>query len=276
MISEKTIISCALVGGATKREQTPYLPITPQEIADQAVDAWKAGAAVVHIHVREDDGTPSMNFDRFKFIVDNVRSRCDVVINLTSANFGSSIAERIRPFAELKPELASLDCGTMNWAYAAIFENSPEFLTAAAKKMLEVDVKPEIEIFDSGMIDNTNFLIKQGLIKQPAYYQFVLGAAGGARATVKSLVHLVDSIPPGSHWSAFGIGKSNLDILYAALALGGNIRVGLEDNIYMSKGILAKSNAEFVEKAARIVREFNKQPATPDEAREILGLRKKK
>lgn len=275
MSNDKIIISCAIVGGGTKREQTPYLPITPQEIADQAVDAWKAGASVVHIHVREDDGTPSMNFDRFKYIFDNIRSRCDVVINLTSANLGSSIAERIRPFAELKPELASLDCGTLNWGHTTIFENSPEFLTAAAKKMLAVNVKPEIEIFDAGMLDNAVYLIKQGLIQEPAYFQFVLGAAGGAPATVKSLLYLVESLPAGSNWSAFGIGKSNLDILYAALALGGNIRVGLEDNIYMSKGVLAKSNAEFVERAVRIVKEFNKQPATPDETRELLGLKKR-
>ncbi len=275
MGNDKIIISCALVGGGTTRQQTPYVPYTPQEIADQAVDAYKAGAAVVHLHMRDDNGVPTMDMDRFRCTVNSIRERCDVLINLTSANFGSSIEERIRPFSELRPELASLDAGTMNWGHSSIFENSPEFLETAARKMMEVDVKPEIEIFDPGMLDNTNYLMKQGLIKEPPYFQFVLGAAGGMPATVKALLYLVESIPRDANWSAFGIGKSSLDIMYAALALGGNIRVGLEDGIYMKKGVLAKSNAEMVERAVRIIKEFNKEPATPDEARAILGLRKK-
>jgi len=274
MLDDKVIITCALLGGETNRSQTPYVPITPQEITDEAVAAYEAGAAVVHIHVRDDAGKNSMDFARFKYVVENVRKRCNIVINLTSACFATSIAERIRPFAELTPELASLDAGTMNWAYKTVFDNTPEFLNAASQKMLETGVKPEIEVFDAGMIDNANYLIKQGFIKQPPYFQFVLGAAGGAPATVKSLVYLVESLPPGAKWSAFGIGRNSLNILYAALALGGNIRVGMEDGIYLKKGVLAKSNAQFVERAVRIVKEFNKEPATPDEAREILGLRK--
>ena len=275
MLNDKVIISCALVGGITKKSHTPYVPITPDEIADQAVEAYEAGAAVVHIHVREDDETPSMNFERFKYIVEKIRNKCNVVINLTSANFNTSIEDRVRPFYELKPEIASLDAGTMNWGYKDIFENSPEFLNIATKKMLEVGVKPEIEIFDTGMIDNTKYLIKKGLIKEPPYFQFVLGAPGGMPATAKALLFLVESIPKNSKWSAFGIGgQKHLDIMYAALALGGNIRVGLEDNVYMKKGVLAKSNAEMVERAVRIVKEFNKIPATPDDTREILNLKK--
>lgn len=276
MLEDKVIICCALVGGVTSRQQTPYVPITPEEIADQAVDAWRAGAAVVHVHVREDDGSQTMNFEKFEKVVKSIRSRCDVVINLTSACFGATIEERIRPFYELKPELASLDAGTMNWAYREIFENSPEFLETAAKKMLEAGVKPEIEIFDTGMINNATHLAKKGLIEEPLYFQFVLGAAGGMPASVKNLLFLVESIPPGSIWSAFGIGlRNHLEIMYATLALGGHIRVGLEDNIYMKKGVLARSNAEMVERAVKIVRLFNKEPATPDEAREILHLKKK-
>jgi uncharacterized protein (DUF849 family) len=274
MLEDKVIITCALLGGETKRSQTPYVPITPQEIADQAVEAHAAGAAVVHVHVRDDDENNSMDFARFKYVVEDVRKRCNVVINLTSACFATSIPDRMRPFAELKPELASLDCGTMNWAYRAVFDNTPEFLNAASQKMLAVGVKPEIEVFDSGMIDNAMYLVRQGYIEQPPYFQFVLGAAGGASATVKSLLYLVESIPPEAKWSAFGIGKNSLAVMYAALALGGNIRVGLEDGVYMKKGVLAKSNAELVARAVRVVKEFNKEPATPDEARQILGLRK--
>ena len=274
MANDKVIITCALLGGVTSREQTPYVPITPPEIVEQAVDAYKAGAAVVHIHVRDDNAKNCMDFDKFKYVVESVRARCDVVINLTSACFATSIPDRIRPFAELKPELASLDAGTMNWGYEGVFDNTPEFLNAAAKKMIEVGVKPEIEVFDTGMIDNANHLIKQGLIQQPPYFQFVLGAAGGAPATVRALQFLVDNLPAGAHWSAFGIGYRSLEIMYATLALGGNIRVGLEDGIYMKKGVLAKSNAEFVARAVRIVKEFNKEPATPNEAREILGLKR--
>ncbi|MBV1759100.1 MAG: 3-keto-5-aminohexanoate cleavage protein [Dethiosulfatibacter sp.] len=277
MLENKVIISCAIVGGVTKREHTPYVPILPDEIVQQAVDAYRAGAAVVHLHVREDDETNTMNFDRFKYITESIRKQCDVVINLTSACFNTSIADRVRPFYELKPELASLDAGTMNWAYSVVFENSPEFLNVASQKMIEVGVKPEIEIFDTGMIDNAKHLMKKGLIEDPPYFQFVLGAPGGMPATAKALLFLLESIPANSNWSAFGIGgQGHLDVMFAALALGGNIRVGLEDNVYMSKGVLAKSNAEMVERAVRIVKEFNKLPATPDEAREILKLKEKK
>ncbi|SDY67473.1 3-keto-5-aminohexanoate cleavage enzyme [Proteiniborus ethanoligenes] len=272
---EKVIISAALTGVSTFREQTPYVPITPEEIADQAYESWKAGASIVHIHVREEDGTPSMNFEKFEKTVKLIRERCDVVINLTtSGGIGLTDEVRIRPFYELKPEIASYDAGTMNWQHRTVFENRPEFLEKLAKRMKEVNVKPEVEIFDTGMIYNTMYYASKGLIDDPIYFQFVLGAPGGMTATVKNLLHLKESIPEGSIWSAFGIGKGHLPIMYATLALGGNIRVGLEDNIYYSKGVLAKSNAELVERAVRVVKEFGKQPATPDEAREILKLRK--
>lgn len=274
---DKVIICAALTGASTFRKHTPYVPIMPEEIADQAYDAWKAGASIVHIHVREKDGTPSMNFENFQKAVSLIRDRCDVVINLTtSGGIGLTDEERIRPFYELKPELASYDAGTMNWQHRTVFENRPEFLEKLARKMQEVDVKPEIEIFDTGMIYNAMYYADKGLIDSPMLFQFVLGAPGGMAATVKNLLHLKETIPEGSIWSAFGIGKAHLPIMYATLALGGNIRVGLEDNIYYSKGVLAKSNAELVERAVRVIEEFGKQVATPDDAREILGLEKLK
>lgn len=272
---DKVIVSAALTGAATFREQTPYVPITPEEIAEQAYESWKSGASIVHIHVRDEDGTPSMNFEKFRKVVLLIRNKCDVLINLTtSGGIGLSDEERIKPFYELKPEIASFDAGTINWQHRTVFENRPEFLEKLANKMREVNVKPEIEIFDTGMIYNTMYYAKMGLIDDPKYFQFVLGAPGGMIGTVKNLLHLKESLPDGAIWSAFGIGKSNLPIMYATLALGGNIRVGLEDNIYYSKGILAKSNAQLVKRAIRVITEFGKKPATPDETRKILGLRK--
>lgn len=273
---DKVIISAALTGVATSREQTPYVPITPEEIADQAYESWKAGASIVHIHVRDDEGKPTMDFQKFEKAVKLIRERCDVVLNLTtSGGFNLTEEDRMKPFIELKPEIASYDAGTINWQNYTIFENHPLFLERLGKKMQEVDVKPEVEIFDTGMIYNTMYYAKKGLIDKPIHFQFVLGAPGGMTATVKNLLHLYESIPEGSTWSAFGIGKAHLPIMYATLALGGHIRVGLEDNTYYSKGVLAKSNAQLVERAVRVIKEFGKEPATPDEAREILKLKRR-
>jgi len=179
---------------------------------------------------------------------------------------------RMKPFILLKPEMASYDCGSMNWQNTTVFENSPKFLEKLGLKMQEAGVKPEIEIFDVGMIYNALYYLKKGVLKAPLHFQFVLGAAGGMPATVENLVYLKNLIPEGSTWSALGIGKGHLPILYAALALGGHVRVGMEDNILYSKGVLAKSNVEFVERTKRTVHEFGKEVATPDEARRILGV----
>jgi uncharacterized protein (DUF849 family) len=271
---EKLILTVAPTGAWPTKKETPYVPLQPEEIADEIYNCYKAGASVAHIHVRDDKDQASMDFDKFEKTVRLVRERCDIVINLTtSGGLGLDDDVRMKPFIELKPEIASFDCGSMNWAHSTTFINSPPFLEKLGEKMKEKNVKPEIEIFDSGMFYNAQYYLKKGILEAPAHYQFVLGAPGGMAATVENLVFLKNLLPENSTWSAFGIGKMHLPIQYATLALGGHIRVGMEDNIYYSKGVLAKSNVEFVERAIRLANEIGREVATPDETREMLGLR---
>lgn len=275
-LDNKVILTVATTGAWPKKTDTPYVPITPEEIAEEIYACWKAGASVAHIHVRDDESNASMDFDKFKETVELVRAKkdCDIVLNLTtSGGIGLDDEVRMKPFIHLKPELASYDCGSMNWQHNTVFENSPAFLEKLGLTMQEAGVKPEIEIFDVGMLYNALYYLKKGVLKAPLHFQFVLGAAGGMPATVENLVYLKNLIPEGSTWSALGIGKGHLPILFTALALGGHVRVGMEDNILYSKGQLAKSNVEFVERTIRTVHEFGKEVATPDEARQILGLK---
>ncbi len=274
-LDNKVILTVATTGAWPKKENTPYVPLQPEEIAEEIYACWKAGASIAHIHVRDDQGNASMDFGKFKKTVELVwaKPECDIVLNLTtSGGIGLDDEIRIKPLVELKPELASYDCGSMNWQHNCVFENSPSFLEKLGHEMAEANVKPEIEIFDVGMIYNALYYLKKGVLKAPLHFQFVLGAAGGMPATVENLVYLKNLIPEGSTWSALGIGKGHLPILYAALALGGNVRVGMEDNILLSKGVLAKSNVDFVERTKRSIEAFGKTVATPDEARQILGV----
>lgn len=273
---EKVIITAALTGAFPRKDLNPNIPTTPQEIADQAYECWKAGAAIVHLHMIDDEGKGTMNKDRFAETVRLIKEKkdCDVILNLTtSGDLNATEETRMAHIIDLKPEMASYDAGTMNWMNNSVFFNTPPFLDKLGNCMIENNIKPEIEIFDAGMIYNTLYYLKKGSLKAPLHYQLVLGAAGGTAATVENLVYLKSLIPEGSTWSAFGIGKQHLPILYATIALGGHIRVGLEDNIYYSYGQVAKSNAQFVERAVRIIKEINKEPATPSEARKILGLK---
>jgi uncharacterized protein (DUF849 family) len=232
---------------------------------------------VAHIHVRDDEGKSSMDYNKFVEVVNLIRSSdCDIVLNLTtSGQLGLPDEARYRHIVDLKPELASYDCGSMNWLHTSVFENHPRFLEKLGIVMQENNIKPEIEIFDAGMVYNALYYLKKGVLKAPLHFQFVLGAAGGMTATVENLVFLKSLIPEGSTWGALGIGKGHLPILYTTLALGGHVRVGMEDNIMYSKGVLAKSNVDFVERTKRTVAEIGKELATPDEARAILGLTKR-
>lgn len=272
---DKTIITVAVTGAFPTKEHNPNIPLTPKEIAADVVECWKAGAAIAHLHMRDDEGKGTMSKEKFKETVDLIRSQCDIVLNLTtSGDLYATEETRMAHVIELKPEMASYDAGSMNWMHSGLFLNPPQFLEKLGKVMLENNVKPEIEIFDAGMVYNSFYYIKKGVLKTPAHYQFVLGADGGTAATVENLVYLKSLIPPEATWSALGIGKGHLPILFATLALGGHVRVGMEDNVYYAKGRLAKSNAEFVARAARLICEANKTVATPDEARQILGLKK--
>ncbi|WP_347451489.1 3-keto-5-aminohexanoate cleavage protein [Acetoanaerobium noterae] len=274
-LDNKVILTVAPTGAWPTKKETPYVPLQPREIANEIYACWKAGASIAHIHVRDDEDKSSMSFEKFEETVRYIRETdCDIVINLTtSGQLGLDDEARMKHVIELKPDIASYDCGSMNWMHSSVFENSPRFLEKLGLAMQENNVKPEIEIFDAGMIYNALYYLKKGILKAPLHFQFVLGAAGGMDATVENLVFLKSLLPENCTWGALGIGKGHLPIMYAALALGGHVRVGMEDNVFYSKGVLAKSNVEFVERTKRIVKELNKEIASPDEARQILGLK---
>jgi 3-keto-5-aminohexanoate cleavage enzyme len=274
----KRIITVATTGAWPKKENNPNVPIEPAEIAQEIYNCWKAGAAVAHIHCRDNEGNAAMIFEKFEETVSLLRAKkdCDIIINLTTSG-GVNLKEedRIRPFYELVPDMASYDCGTMNWQNTTIFENNPKFLEKLGTLMQEKGVKPEIEVFDPGMIYNASYLMKKGFIKPPLHFQFCMGVAGGIRASVKNLVFMketMEEVAPGSTWSAFGVGSGAMEILYTAIAMGGHVRVGMEDNVFYRRGVLAESNVQFVAQAKRIIEEFGYEAATPAEAREILSL----
>ena len=280
----KRIISVAVTGAWPPRKDNPTLPVTPQEIADDVYECWKAGAAVAHIHVRNDDGTPSTEFERYKETIEKIREKkdCDICINITSSGgtlgAGSDDEDdeaRIKPIRELLPEMCSYDCGTLNWQYNTIFENHPRFLEKLGLETQKLNVKPEIEIFDPSMIYAAEYYMKKGILKAPCHFQLMLGAAGGVKATIEDLVMLKNRLPEGSTWAASGIGRGHVPIMMATIAMGGHLRVGLEDNVFYSKGVPAKGNVQLVSRAKRLLEEAGYEAATPDEAREILVLVRK-
>lgn len=277
-MTNKVFITAALTGAVTPKDINEYIPMTPEEIAEDAYNCWKAGAAIVHLHMRDDNGKGSMEEARFKKSIDLLRAHkdCDVVICCTSSGtrHPTTSQERMVHFKSIREiEMGSYDAGTFNWGTDGIFENSPQFLVELAKCYRENDVKAEIEVFDMGMLGNAKHYLKTGVLDAPLYCQFVLGVLGGMEATVDNLQYLVRHMPEGSKWSAFGIGKDHLPIMFAALALGADgIRVGLEDNVMFAKGVKA-TNVMLVERAVRVVKEFGKEIANSAEAREMLGIR---
>ena len=278
----KTIITAALTGAVTPAGYK--IPETPEQIVEEAYACWKAGAAVVHIHTRAEDGLGAMNTDAFRKIVEGIRAHkdCDVIINCTSS--GASPAhpatdeERYRHHETVPGiEMGSYDAGSFNWMPGGVFMNTPQFLEKLGDLYMEKGIKPEIEIFDVGMLGIADYFVKKGHLPTPCHYQFCLGVLGGMPATVENLLYLKDHIPAGSTWSAFGVGAGHLPIMYAALALGGHIRVGLEDNVVYGKDADGKkilaTNLMLVERAVQAVKTFGNEPATPAEAREILGIK---
>lgn len=271
----KVIITAATTGAFPTKKNNPNVPLTPREIADDVYACWQAGAAVAHLHMRDDEGLGTMNKEKFRETVELIRGKCDIILNLTtSGDLNATDETRMAHLIELKPEMASYDAGTMNWGHTGVFMNTPPFLEKLGTVMQELNVKPEIEIFDAGMVYNSLYYLKKNVLKAPLHFQFVLGAPGGTAATVENLVYLKSLIPQDSTWSAFGIGAGHLPILFATLGLGGHVRVGMEDNVMYAKNRLAASNAEFVERAARLIKEANQEVASPDEARQILSLKK--
>jgi uncharacterized protein (DUF849 family) len=270
---DRVILTVAPTGSTTSRDKCPYVPLTPQEIAEETYLCWKAGASAVHLHVRDGDGKACMDYEKFEEAVKLIHDRCDIVINMTTAGgFGVPNEERIKPL-DLMPDLASMDTGSMNVQGDFVFHNSIEFLEALGKRTIELDIKPEIEVMDTGMVYTAIDLIKNGYIKDPPHFQIVLGMKNGMAATVKNLVYIQSLLPANATWGAFGVGRSHMPIFLAVLALGGHVRVGMEDNIYIDRGVLAKSNADFVERAKKIIELSNKKVATPNEFRQMLNLR---
>ena len=272
-LSNRVILTVAPTGSSTPAAKCPGLPVTPAEIAAETYECWKAGASVVHLHVRDDQGNASMEYEKFRESVALIREKCDIVINMTTAGgFGVPDDERILPL-DLIPEMATMDAGSMNVKGDFVFHNSVAFLEKLGRRAQELGIRPEIEVMDTGMMYTALRLIEQGYIKSPPHFQMVLGMENGMAATVENLVYMKNLLPPGATWSAFGVGKAHLTILMATLALGGHVRVGMEDNIYLDAGQKASSNVDFVERTRRIIELNNKRPATPEETRAMLGLR---
>jgi len=270
----KMIVTVGVTGSRITREQTPYIPITPEEIAVSGIEAWRSGASVIHIHVRDPrTGLGTQELSIFKEVVDRIRGETDAILCLTTSGIPGRnlpIPERLQPLA-LKPEMVSFDAGSLN-LNQTVFLNPPEFLETLARETLDRGIKPELEVFDAGMIHTCIRYLEKGLLKKPLHFQFVLGTIGGMPATAKSLLHMTEILPEGSTWSVIGSGASQLSMVMMGMVMGGHIRVGLEDNIYYSKGVLAKTNAELVERVVRIAKEYGRDIATPAEARKIFRL----
>lgn len=274
----KTIITVATTGAWPKKADNPNVPMTPVEIAEDVYACWKAGAAVCHLHMRDEAGNGTMSVDKFRETQRLIRAHkdCDIVINMTtSGDLNATVETRQCHLKELKPELGTFDCGSMNWQHNALFLNPPQFLEALGITMQESGVKPEIEAFDPGMIYNAAYYLKRNILKAPLHFQMCMGAAGGIKGSTKNLLFMketMEAVAPGSTWSAFGVGSSAVEMLYATIALGGHVRVGMEDNVMYAKGRLAESNVQFVERARRVIEEYGNTVATSADAREILGV----
>ena len=273
---DKVIITAAVTGSRNMRDIAPYIPYTPEEITQSCIECWNAGASIAHIHVRDPKtGLGVQDLELFRQVVSPLKEKTDLILSLTTSGIAArnlSIEARLIPL-ELKPELASFDAGSINLG-GGVFSNPPEFLDLLAKMMKKEGVKPELEIFDLGMIITTLRMRDEGKLEDPLHFQFVLGTPWGAPATPKTLLFLYEHIPENATWSVIGIGKGHLPISMMGLIMGGHIRVGMEDNTYYNRGEIAKTNAQFVERIVSIAREYGREVASPSEARAILGLRK--
>lgn len=270
-VSDAVVITVAGVGAEVTRAQQPHLPLSPDEVGEEYRRAHEAGAAIGHIHGRKPDGTPTQDLETFRAYSAAIRSRCPIIQQFsTGGAVGMSVEERI-PALALRPEMATLTLGTCNFG-DGIFENSLPTIREILERIREHGSTPELEIFDDGMLATADALFNKGLLTPPAHFDFVLGVPGAAAATAENLLHFARAIPAGCTWTAAGIGRQQTRIATMALALGGHVRVGFEDNIYYRRGELADSNARFVERVARIAREIGREPASVDVARQILRL----
>lgn len=273
----KLIITAAICGAEVLKEHNPAVPYTIEECAREAKSSYDAGASIIHLHVRNDDGTPTQDKNRFKDVMDAIYKLCpDVIIQpSTGGAVGMTNDERLQP-TELIPEMATLDCGTLNFGGDDIFENTENTIKYFGTKMIERGIKPELEVFDKSMIDMALRLGKKGFIQNPMHFDFVMGVNGGISGELRDFVFLRGSIPADATYTVAGVGRYEFPLAAAAIIDGGHVRVGFEDNVFLSKGVLAKSNGELVAKVVRMAKELGREIASPIEAREILGIKVKK
>lgn len=290
-MAASTVITCAVTGNLTRPEQTPHLPITPEQVANACLAATDEGAAAVHIHVRDPQtGRPSMEVAHYREVMERIRKRnTEVIINMTTGPGGRFVPspddpkvaaagttlrpplERLRHVQELLPDICSLDLNTMNFGPDVVI-NTPANVRKMAQAIRDAGVLPELEVFDSGDIHLARDLLAEGVLEEPGLFQIVMGVKYGFASSPETLLYARNLLPAGARWSAFGIGRGEFPMLAQALLLGGHVRVGLEDNIYLSKGVLARSNAELVAKARRVVEDLGGSVATAVEARALFGL----
>lgn len=277
------VVTCALTGVLANRKQCPVIPYTPVEIAEEARRAYEAGAAVVHIHARNDDGSPTFSPEVFARIKEETRKRCPILLNFSSGVLGDDVSEPMAVLREVRPEIGALNMGTMNYAkysekrkefvFDMVFPNTYSKIMKLLSVMNEVGVQPEMECFDTGHTAGIRPLLDMGILKPPLQFSFIVNVLGGIPATVESLQLQTKIMPAGSEWEVIGISHCQWRMLATALVLGGNIRCGLEDHFYLPNGTMAKSNADLVEVAVRLCRDVGRRPATVEEARQILSLR---
>jgi uncharacterized protein (DUF849 family) len=279
---DKAVISVAMTGAMTMRSRCPSVPYTPQEIAEQAQEAREAGASVAHIHARTENGSPTFDTQTYQEVYDEVRDHTDIIINFSTGAIHEPLESRIEYVKEVGPDIAALNMGSMNYAkwsessgdyaFNMQFENPFSEIEEMLEAMNEADVKPELECFDTGHIGSIRPLLKQGIIEHPLHISIIMGVIGGIPPTVNNLMNQVRQLPDDSNWQLIGIGFPNQwPLVSAALSMGGNVRVGVEDNYYIQEGEKS-NNAELVEKAARMARDVDREPATPDEAADIMGF----
>ncbi|MBN2300646.1 MAG: 3-keto-5-aminohexanoate cleavage protein [Acholeplasmataceae bacterium] len=273
----KLIITCAISGAEVTKQDNPFIPYTIEETAEQAYQAYLAGASIIHLHVRNDDGTPTQDKDRYEEAMKAIRKKCpDVIIQpSTGGAVGMTRDERLQP-TELPIEMATLDCGTLNFGGDDIFVNTENDIKYFAKIMHEKNIVPELECFEKGHIDLVLRLHKKGFIFDPMHFSFVLGVNGGMTGEERDFLFLKESIPTDCTFSVAGIGRYEFPLAELAIKHGGHVRVGLEDNIYLSKGVLAQGNQDLVKKVVELAKKHNREIATPEETRKILNIWEKK
>lgn len=269
-VQTELVLTAAIVGAELTRKQTPFLPITPKEIADEAARCREAGAAVIHLHVRNPDGSNTQSADRFREAIDAIRAKTDCIIQTsTGGAVGMSVDERLGPLACL-PEMATLNCGSLNFGDDVFVNTRPE-IRRIAERLREAKSIPELECYEVGHVEEALLLFKDGLLAPPLHFQFVMGVPGGIGATESNLRHMMSLLPAQATWAVAAVGRHQEPLTQLAMRLGGHVRVGLEDNIYMSKGVLAEGSAPLVARAAAYARSIGRTPVEPSRARQLLG-----